>query len=144
MSEDYDVDATNRSMQAMITKLKAGSGTSLAEDELLNAVGLLFFDAMSVRCEPASYARRCIELVRADTHAKDIAMRLLSKHMGDLERRNDDLMATNNAYRKRYQDAEAEALRLQKALREAITRHSVSGPTPLEVFFADDGNYGDF
>lgn len=35
-----------------------------AEDDLINEVGLLFMDAMSVRCEPSSYARRAISLVR--------------------------------------------------------------------------------
>lgn len=34
------------------------------DDDLLRSVGLLFFDAMSVRCEPRSYARRCIQLVQ--------------------------------------------------------------------------------
>lgn len=34
------------------------------DDGLLRSVGLLFFDAMSVRCEPRSYARRCIQLVQ--------------------------------------------------------------------------------
>jgi hypothetical protein len=35
------------------------------EGALLNDITLLFFDAMSVKCEPSSYAKRCIALVRA-------------------------------------------------------------------------------
>lgn len=31
--------------------------------DLINAVGLLFFDAMSVKCEPSSYAQGAIKLV---------------------------------------------------------------------------------
>jgi hypothetical protein len=35
----------------------------MTEDDLVNKVGLMFMDAMSVRCEPNSYARAVIKMV---------------------------------------------------------------------------------
>lgn len=35
----------------------------LNNDDLINEIGLLFFDSMNVKCEPASYAPRCIRSV---------------------------------------------------------------------------------
>lgn len=44
------------------------------EAELINAIGLLFIDAMSVRCDPSSYARRVIELVRSQPSEREASL----------------------------------------------------------------------
>jgi hypothetical protein len=39
--------------------------TLVNDRDLLSEIGLLFFDAMSVRCESSSYAKRCIRAVES-------------------------------------------------------------------------------
>lgn len=57
--------ALRRGPFPMTTHTSAAETAGLVDDDdLLRSVGLLFFDAMSVRCEPRSYARRCIQLVQ--------------------------------------------------------------------------------
>ena len=44
----------------------------MTEADLINAVGLLFLDAMIVKCEPSSYAKSAIALVREEKMQKSI------------------------------------------------------------------------
>jgi hypothetical protein len=63
---------------------------------LESEISLLFGDAMTVRCEPLSYARRCIALVRSHDTADREAIREALKNIGALLRPFDAAVFNDN------------------------------------------------